>query len=402
MRSAVLAKSVSGLTRRRGRTAVSVATLGLAVASLWIFAVTPLMDDRMASEVARNRLADLTVDIRPQPVDAAVLARLRALPNVAAVEPRSAFTTRVYAGGGRRERALLVGVPDFRRQQADVVRVTSGAAPSAPGTALTEVQNARQGRFDGGRGDVARVIGADGRTRALRLTGEGRNLGGAQAVTGDDKAVVFYTTPATVAAVRGSPGATSLAFRLRDASPPAARRTLAAVRDVLRAGLPGFTGFSTLPDVRAPGDWPGKAIFEDFGTLFLIVTALALLSGLVLISGTMNAMVAEEAGEIATMRAVGARRRQVAAVYLRTALLLGALGAAVGVPLGVLLANAMVAFFGSSFFAIDAGFGVSWPWVAASAVLGIAGPALAALPAVRRGVRRPLQETLAAAGLPAA
>ena len=82
---------------------------------------------------------------------------------------------------------------------------------------------------------------------------------------------------------------------------------------------------------------------------------LALLSGLVLIGSTMSTMVAEQTGEIATMRAIGARRRQLVTVYLRTALLLGALGAVVGVPLGVLLANAMVAFFASSFFAHRSG-----------------------------------------------
>ena len=68
MRSAVVAKSLTDLTRRRARTAFAVASLSLAVASLGVFAVEPMMDDVMQEEVASTRLADLTVETRP-PLD---------------------------------------------------------------------------------------------------------------------------------------------------------------------------------------------------------------------------------------------------------------------------------------------------------------------------------------------
>jgi putative ABC transport system permease protein len=228
----------------------------------------------------------------------------------------------------------------------------------------------------------------------LGITGEGRNLIGAQDVRGEDKAVVLYASPRTVASISGNAGYSELAFRLRDPSRTAVDSTIAAVRARLSAAVPGFTGFADLPAVRSPGSWPGKEELENFSSFFYVVTALALLAGLVLIAGTMSTLIAEQTGEIATMKAVGGRRRQVAGVYLRTALLLGALGAAVGVPLGLLLANGMVGFFAKNFYAIDAGFAVSWPLVAASVALGLAGPVLAALPAIRRAVRRPLRDTL--------
>src|SRR5512132_2183910 len=122
MRSALLAKSWTDLTRRRARTVLAVATLALAVASLGIFAVAPLMDDLMAREVAANQLADLTVDTRPLPLDGRDLAALRRLPDVTAMQAKSFFVTRVYVGA-RRERAFVIGVPDFARQSVDVVRI---------------------------------------------------------------------------------------------------------------------------------------------------------------------------------------------------------------------------------------------------------------------------------------
>ena len=142
MRSAVVAKSLTDLTRRRARTAFAVASLSLAVARRGVFAVEPMMDDVMQEEVASTRLADLTVETRPLPLDRANLAGLERIPNVAAVEPRSVFATRVYAGE-RREDALLVGIDDYKRQQVNVVHVVSGTAPRGAGTVLGACRAAR-------------------------------------------------------------------------------------------------------------------------------------------------------------------------------------------------------------------------------------------------------------------
>ena len=45
----------------------------------------------------------------------------------------------------------------------------------APGAVLSDTQNARKGKFDG---STARIIAADGRTRSLPVSGEGRSLMG--------------------------------------------------------------------------------------------------------------------------------------------------------------------------------------------------------------------------------
>jgi putative ABC transport system permease protein len=153
-----------------------------------------------------------------------------------------------------------------------------------------------------------------------------------------------------------------------------------------------------LPEVRAADDWPGKAESDAFVDFFGVITLLALLSALVLISNTMTTLVSEQTGEIGIMRAVGARRRQVVLVYVKTALLLGALGTLVGLALGVVFSNLLASFFGSTFFAIDVGFGVDAAVLVVSVAVGLLGAALAALPAIRRGVRVDLREALESTG----
>ena len=392
--SAVARKSTTDLTRRRGRAFFAVAALALAVASVGLFALPTLMNRAMNREIAANKLADVTMTVKPLPLSAAQIQALANLPNVAAFEPRATFSTRVYIGA-RRQKAFVIGRTSFAHQAVDVVAVRSGSAP-AQGAVLTDVENSSYGRGVGGTGASVRVIAGNGRVVSLPISGVGRNLTGAQIVA-QDGFVTLYATAQTVADLSGTPGFTRLAFRLRDPSTDAAHQTEAAVRRYLQT-VPGFTGFTDLPTIRAPGDWPGKALFNDIAKLFTVVTFLALLAALVLLASTMSTLIGEQTQEIAAMKAIGARRGQIRSVYMRTAMLLGTLGAATGAALGIALAYALTAYFASTFFAIGAPFSIDVPVLVGSIVLGVIGPPLAALPAIRRAERLPLADALQASG----
>ena len=395
MVTSLLRKSITDLSRRRSRTFFAVATLALAVASIGLFATPALMNRAMSAEVAADRLPDLTIYTRPLVLDQAQLAALAALPNVRAVEPRSFFGGRVYVGA-RRAFAQVLGIPDFTGQAGErrARRLRCRAANRRGPDRRAERQAGTA--VDVQAGQTVRIIAADGAVRSLRVSGEGRNLDGGQAVTSDG-VIVLYATPATVASLSRTPGYDQLFFTLADTRPAAVDATIAAIRRTL-AAVPGFTGFSDLPQARAAGDWPGKSSFQNFSKFFYVITLLALLSALVLISNTMTTLVAEQTSEIGIMKAVGGRRRQIAAVYLKTAVLLGALGTVAGIVLGAVLAYVLTSYFGSTFFAVGVGFGIDWPIVLASALVGLLGPPLAALPAIRRAVRVPVRDALEATG----
>jgi putative ABC transport system permease protein len=394
MVSSLLRKSITDLSRRRSRTFFAVLTLALAVAGIGLFATPTLMNRAMSAEVAADRLPDLTISTRPLVLGQAQLAALAAVPNVRAVEPRSSFGGRVYVGA-RRAYAQVLGIPDFTSQQVNVVHVASGVPPQA-GAVLTDVQNTRKGLLSVQAGQTVRIIAADGAVRSLQVSGEGRNLDGGQTVTSDG-VIVLYATPATVASLSRTPGYDELFFTLADTRPAAVNATIAAIRHTL-AAAPGFTGFSDLPQVRAASDWPGKSSFQNFSKFFYVITLLALLSALVLISNTMTTLIAEQTSEIGIMKAVGGRRRQIAAVYLKTALLLGGLGSVAGIILGILLAYVLTRYFGSTYYAVGVGFGIDWPIVLVSVLVGLLAPPLAALPAIRRAVRVPVRDALEATG----
>jgi putative ABC transport system permease protein len=392
--TAVRRKSLTDLTRRKARAFFTILTLAIAVASVGIFAVPSLLQQAMDRKIASTRLADLTVTFDPLVINDTQLRAVARTPNVVAVQPKSVFSTRIYVGD-RRQKAVIIGVPSYDRQDVDVITVKSGLAP-ATGTLLTDNQNANKHKFGGGRGDTVRIIGAGAKARPIPITGKGQYLGGGQLVAADGFAV-FYGTAPTVAALSGTPGYTMLAMRLRDTSRATARRTARAVETRLQA-VPGFSGYADYPEIRTRGDYPGKELFGQVTGIMTLVTFLALLSALVLVSNTMTTLIGEQTGEIAAMKAIGATRRQIGRIYRRTALLLGALGALAGAALGVLLANGVVSFFGSRFYGIESGFQVDGTILAISLALGLLAPALAALPATRRAARLPLHEALSASG----
>src|ERR1019366_2707461 len=111
-----------------------------------------------------------------------------------------------------------------------------------------------------------------------------------------------------------------------------------------------------------------------------------------------NPLIAEQASEIAILKTLGGRRRQIGGIILRTAAMLGAAGAAAGTIIGIAIAYLLAYYFAEKFIDVSFGFGIATRVVAA--ILGL-GPALAvaaSLPALRRALRRPVAETLAGAG----
>jgi len=392
--SATARASITDLTRRRTRTILTATTLVLAVASASFLAIPTLIDRAMQDEVREGRLADVTVSVRSLELSDAELADLAAVPNVAAIEARASVDVRVLVGE-RRAPARIIGVRDFADQGVDVVRSESGALPGA-GELVADVQDANVGLYDGGAGDELTVLNATGADRTFAVTGRARSLPGGEQVQ-DEDVIVLYGTADTVAGLSGDRGVGELALRLDDPSPAAAERTIDALRRRLE-GVEGFAGFSNLPDVREAGDWPGKSDTEAFGKFLSAITVLALLSAVVLISSTMTTLVAERTRELAVMRAIGARRRQVAAVLLRTTFLLGVVGALVGSLVGIVGSSLLARSFGQTFWAVDVAPGVDVGVLVASLLIGLLAPALAALPGIRRGLRVDLREALEASG----
>jgi hypothetical protein len=285
MSSAIVRKSVTDLSRRKARAFFTVLTLALAVASVGLFAVPGLMQQAMDREIASSRLSDVTLTTKPSSsrrpsCGASSSCRTSKPSRRRACSPHAC--TSGLAARRRWSSASRLRPPGGRRRRHRI------RLASTPGALLSDTQNAAKGKFDG---STARIVDAEGRTRSMPVSGEGRSLmGGANVANGFP---TFYARTDTVEQLSGSRGFTTLGLRLDDPSRPAAERTIAAVRAELNT-VPGFEGFAEIPQIRQPGDYPYKEGFENISSVMTVVTLLALLSALVLLSNTMSTLIGEQ------------------------------------------------------------------------------------------------------------
>ncbi len=391
--SALGRKAWGDLVQHRARTLLTMFTLSLAVASLATLAVPRLMDRAMDRQVAADRLFDVAFGIHDLVLTPAEFGALGRLPDVAAVGADVRFPTQVTAGT-RRQAVVLWGI-DLATQPVDAIHLVTGRLPRS-GEVLADAANASATDLPIGVGTRIEARDSDGAQTVLRVSGTATGLATSPSPAGASTPV-FYASEATVRSLAGLRGVNFLAFRLSDNTPGTEASLVAAVRRYLE-NLTGTEPFVSLPATRGQGVWPERSFFDHVIALFNVITLLAICCALLLIAATMNTLIAEQAGQIAILKSLGARRHQIAGVVLRTAGLLGGAGAIIGTGLGIAISYVMTSYFAATLFNVRAGFAISAPVVAASLVLGPGLAVAASLPGLRRALRRPVAETLADRG----
>ncbi len=120
----------------------------------------------------------------------------------------------------------------------------------------------------------------------------------------------------------------------------------AQLRDAVAAVLPSDTQAATGDDTAARAAGRIDEALSFVTTFLLVFAGIALTVGAFLIVNTFSILVAQRSRELALLRAIGASRRQVARSVLLEAGVVGLVGSALGVGLGVLLAVGIKAVFG--------------------------------------------------------
>ncbi|MGO4957864.1 FtsX-like permease family protein [Luteococcus sp. Sow4_B9] len=258
--------------------------------------------------------------------DAKVLAALKAVPGVKAVEP-AASGMGSLSTDEKQVYASLYAVPgeDFRW-----ANLTEGAWASKPSEITLSGQLA----------DKLQVGVGDSVTNGNeQLTVVG--------ITDDPSTLFFQTAYQTPSALKGEGPAPLWLMDLADGADQAAviaqaRQALVPMVDQPDARGP-YTDERNL-EVSSSEDSQATAVSEitgDFDVMkyaLLIFSGVAALVGLITISNTFTILLAQRRRQIGLLRAVGATGAQVRRRFLAEAVLLGMIGSALGLLLGTLLA----------------------------------------------------------------
>jgi len=114
--------------------------------------------------------------------------------------------------------------------------------------------------------------------------------------------------------------------------------TVEQVEPAIRARLP--PGVEALQPARRGEQI--ERILGSFRTLLSGISGLALLSAIFIVTSAVSTSIAARRQQIGLLRCVGAQRRHVLRLVLGEAVLLGVLGTAAGIPLGLLLARLLL------------------------------------------------------------
>jgi putative ABC transport system permease protein len=406
MISTLTRKSFRELRRHRFRSALAVITVAATVMGLWLLAVPRGFDAAMGERAESDRLHHLRLspsnfyltdpEHKPEEgttIDAAVIAAVGELDNVAAVETRPAMYTQMRADGETQD-VWLVGVENFSAQQVNVVRLEDGRFPDPYRgdelETIADTASAAAGRYVSTTGDEIAVMAGDGEFYPFTVTGSGGTLAWSAAMDGP---AVLFVPADTVNLFLGAAGFNSLEIRLADASPDAAASTLQEVKRVLSNAAPAM-GFNRIAELRDEGSWPGRENVTNLLPLLYIVVAIAVIAAVMLVGTTMNTIVRGQTSEIGILRALGASRHTIVRSYVGTALILGGLGTVVGTGAGIVVGNTMASAIQEELLGFDPGWRIDGLVAAAGVFVGILGSVLAAVPAARKAIRLSVQDAL--------
>lgn len=143
----------------------------------------------------------------------------------------------------------------------------------------------------------------------------------------------------TAQEIWGPPDPSSRASMVVDTRAGAAQTVGSQLAVALRPDAPDRFRIITPPDPRTLRD----AVAGDFSALLLLLAVLSLAVGAAGITNTTLVAVLERVPEIGLRRALGARRRHIAAQFMAESAMLGSLGGTIGASLGLITIVAVAA-----------------------------------------------------------
>ena len=313
-----------------------------------------------------------------QPVPAGLLARIRALPEVQKAHGYIDSHAQLANADGTvigksSEEASVFGLPTRELDAMNPLSLVSGSWPSGPGDIIIDQATATRNHLS-----IGTTVGLVARKplERFRVTGIFR-FAGATALGPTQFAAIDLAVAQRIFGEQGWFDEIDVAAR----PGVSVSQLVTAVR-----------GISPSTAAVHSGTQQARTATSDVGRQYALLRyvllafgAIALFVGSFIIFNTLSITVAQRTRELATLRALGASRRQVLASILAEGMIIGATSAVIGIGAGVAVAKGLSTLLGASGIQLPAaGTIVTWRTAAISLSAGIAVTlAASATPALR-------------------
>ncbi len=280
-------------------------------------------------------LSDDSAGVAP-PFDQSLLAKVSELPEVGIADGNVSGEAQLIGHDGKA--VVFGGAPNIgfsvnpAQPQFNTLALVSGAWPG-PGEVVIDTQTAEKKGF--ATGDTIGVQ-ARGPVRQMKITGL-VEFGAVSSIGGATLAGFDLPTAQTLFDKAGK--LDQIVLAAKDGTSP--EQLVAAVQKVLPEGTQVRTA-----DDQAAEDSSGTAGFLDFFRTFLLVFGgIALFVGSFVIANSLSITIAQRTREFATLRTLGASRRQILNSVVLEALVTGVVSAVAGLFLGLGIATGLFRIF---------------------------------------------------------
>jgi putative ABC transport system permease protein len=385
-------KVLRDLWVNKTRTVLVVLSIAVGVFAVGMIANTQVILSRdLADAYAATNPAHAILHV--QPFDERLVRVVRNMPEVKEAQGRRSYWVRLKTGQDEWVNLQLQAISNYDDIRVGKFWPESGAWPPQRREVLLERSSI--GPTNSNVGDSVLIETPNGQHRELQLTGLVHNL--AQVPTAFWDGANGYVTFDTLRWLGGPRTYNALHITVAENAFDKEHigQVTGQIKDRLERG--GWAVYSTeIPE-------PGKHWADDvIQALLLFLGALGFLSLLLsgfLVVNIITALLAQQVRQIGIMKAIGARRRQITAMYLTTVLVFGLLALLVAVPLGALGARALIGYTASLMNFDIVSSGIPPQVIALQTVVGLVVPLLAALYPVIAGTRVTAREAISEYGL---
>lgn len=324
--------------------------------------------------------------------DAALRALAGRVPGVRDAQTRRSLSLPMQVQGTWHS-AMVFAAEDLRQVRLGTLEGVEGSWPPPPGTIAIERSSVE---FSGASvGDSILVTAGDSTVRALAISAIVRDVGLAPGWM--EHVVYVWTTTATLAGLEldATPNQLQLAVTSEHQTRDNVRRVADSVRKAIEQ-----SGYQVLDvDVPEPGEHIHAAQMDSMLMTQGAFGALALLAAVFLVVNLMSAILTGQLRQIGIMKTLGASDGKLTAMYLAFAAGVGALSAAVALPLSMVLGRRYASMRGDMLNFDVARYDVPWWTPVLLAIIGVGLPVLAAWFPVRHGVRITVAQALRDLGI---
>jgi putative ABC transport system permease protein len=327
--------------------------------------------------------------------DQGLVDRIKNLPGVYQAQGERDFSSRLEASPGNWIAIDLKATKDPGERQINQLRLIEGVWP--PGDREIVIDQYKLPSTNAKLGDMVTLELPSGQTRQLKLVGvvEDQTIGAYRGAGGFFNAPVQgYITRGTVEWLQ-QPAPKSfnvLYVTVRDHG--ADRAQLEAVAQTVREAVEknNITIISTAQ--RSSTEHPNLFLARAILIILIIIGLLVVFLSGFLITNTLQALMTQQVQQIGILKTVGARRMQVANIYLLLSLLFGVIAFLIAVPLSYEVGFSIVSFLTTQLNYRYFGQRLVPQVAILQGVIAVLMPQVAALVPVLQGTRISVQEAL--------